>query len=225
MYHHPSFHHHLWVSVLSCYIRGYINYRGRHLSAGITVCNIIILHRGFIVVRAFSDVLNTSHHHRWCDCSLWKTRRQWNCKARSDIGFVRLWTIYEILEFGDVVIVVQASHVPADAAVTDVLSDHMLVTGSINLALPTPVYVKSSRQCWRNLKFVDFINLLQATKLCTSCDKNAGADILTDRLSEVILVYCMRLHLSRKWPCVSVIANLHSFCQKDSLTAQKSLQN
>ena len=44
----------------------------------------------------------------------------------------------------------------------------------------------SSRQCWRNLKFVDFISRLQTRELCTPCDKDACTDNLMNQFNKVI---------------------------------------
>ena len=85
------------------------------------------------------------------------------------------------------VVITQTGLVPEDVAVTDVgISDHMLVTWSINLAPSIPEYTKSFRRCWRNFKFDDFINRLQETELCAPCATDASVDFLLNQFNNVI---------------------------------------
>ena len=51
------------------------------------------------------------------------------------------------------VIVAPSDHPPEDVVVDDVgLSDHMLVSWSVKLAPPLPVYVRTTRRTWRTFK-------------------------------------------------------------------------
>ena len=64
------------------------------------------------------------------------------------------------------IIITPCDHQPEDVTVVDVgLSDHMLVSWSVNMAPPLPDYVTTTRRSWRTFKSVDFISRLRSTAL------------------------------------------------------------
>src|SRR6218665_2356841 len=78
---------------------------------------------------------------------------------------------------------------PPDVLVTDVgLSDHMLLSWSINMTLPSPTYVTITRRKWQHFDLAAFLADLSKSDLCAISDPltDASADHLADAFDSVI---------------------------------------
>ena len=85
------------------------------------------------------------------------------------------------------VIVAPYDEPPTDVVVEDVdLSDHMLVSWTVNLTPPLPVYVTTTRRSWKTFKKEDFFDRLRSSALGIPGDPDMDLDQLAAQYSNII---------------------------------------
>src|SRR6218665_1472209 len=86
-------------------------------------------------------------------------------------------------------VITSYSESPPDGLVTDVgLSDHMLLSWSINMTPPSPTYVTITKRKWQHFKPAAYLADLSKSDLCVISDPltDASADHLADTFDSVI---------------------------------------
>ena len=83
--------------------------------------------------------------------------------------------------------VAPSDHPLEDVMVDDVgLSDHMLVSRVVNLALPLQAYVTTTHPTWRTFKIENFISRLMSLALCMPDDSDSSINHLTEQNNAII---------------------------------------